>query len=129
MGLLAATIRLLTNARALDVSIVDGNGDQITSFSTAPPTPPSTASLTSVATSNVSVSLLAANTNRKQVYIYNDASKVLFVAFASTASPTAFSVLIPSNSFWAGSLDGYTGEISGVLSSGAGNARITEITV
>ena len=125
MSLLSATIRLLTNARAMDVSVVDANGDHVTGFDG---TRPSAAAHTTVATSTVSATLLAANAARRQVFIYNDSNKTLYVAFAATATATAFAVLIPGNGQWESVLNGYTGVISGLLESGTGNARVTEVT-
>ena len=125
MSLLTATVRLLTNTRALDVAIVDGNGDQLTGFNASRP---ANATLTTVATSTTSATLAASNANRAQLAIFNDANKPLRVAFAATATATAFTVLIPGNGQWSGDLNSYTGDVSGLLESGTGNARVTEVT-
>ena len=125
--LLGASLRNLPNARSMDVNIVDSNGDPITSF-TSVQTPPATAALTSVATSTTSVQLLASNAARRKFLIHNDASKTLYVAFAATATSTAFSVLIPGNGSYESDVNDYTGEISGILQTGSGNARITELS-
>ena len=125
MSLLAATIRVLTGARALDVAVVDGAGAQLTGFDSSRP---ANAALTTVAASATSVSLLASNTARRQVLIVNDGNADLYIAFAATASVTAFSVLLPKNGEWASVLNSYTGAISGIWSSATGSARITEIT-
>lgn len=125
MGLLAASIRLLTNARALDVAVTDANGDHLTGFDSSRP---ATAALTSVAASAVSVSLLAANADRRRVVIHNDGNKTLFVAFAATASVTAFTIVLAAGQVYDGRLNDYTGAISGIWSSANGSARITEIT-
>lgn len=119
---------VLTSARAEAVAIVDANGVQITNFS-GTPTPPANASLTQVAQSASSVSLLASNVNRRQIIIFNVAGQPLSVAFAATATLTAFSILIPANGNYVGSLDGYTGVVSGIWKgAGSGNAVITEVT-
>ena len=125
MSLLAATIRALTNARALDVAVVNGAGDHVTGFDG---TRPSTATLTTVAASVVSVSLFAADAARRQVFIHNDGNADLRVAFAATASATAYTVLIPRNGFWASALNGYTGDVSGIWTTAVGSARLTEVT-
>jgi hypothetical protein len=125
MGLLSASLRVLGETRALDVAIIDGAGAHVTGFDASRP---ATSSITSVATSTTSATLLAANTARRQFYIYNDSGSNLFVAFAATATATAFTVLIPKNGFFASEMNGYTGVISGILSSGTGNARLTEVT-
>jgi hypothetical protein len=131
MSLVPASIRLLNDdVRALDIAVVDADGNQITDFTTTVqfPDPPSQAALTAVATSTTSAELLAANAGRRQVFIYNDSNATLFVAFAATATSTAFTVIIGKNSQWQSDLNGYTGVISGILSNGTGNARITEVT-
>jgi hypothetical protein len=84
--------------------------------------------LTTVAASATSVSLLASNAARRQAIIMNDGSKTLYVAFAATASATAFTKLIGAGMQYETPLNGYTGAISGIWSSASGNARITEIT-
>ena len=127
MGLIAATIRLLTNSRALDVAVVDASGNQVTSFSSVA-TPPANATLTTVPLSTTSAVLAPANANRKQLLISNDSGKELSVAFAATATTSAYSVVIGANNQWSGPLNGYTGVVSGILPGGTGNARVTEVT-
>lgn len=125
MGILGASFRFLTNARPMDVSVVDAAGDQLTGFDSSRP---ANAALTSVAASAVSVSLLAANAARRQFIIVNDGSKVLWVAFAATASAAAFTLELGGGGTYESPLNGYTGVISGIWQSANGNARITEIT-
>ena len=126
MNFLLATIRLLTgDVRALDVAINDTAGNQLSGFDS---TRPATATLTNVVTGTISAVLLAANVARRQVFIYNDSNSTLYVKFGTTASVTSFTVLIPKNGAWESVLNGYTGTIDGVLSSGAGTARVTEVT-
>ena len=125
MSLLGASLRFLTNARAQDVAMVDANGDQLTGFDSSRP---ATATLTSVVASIVSVSLLAANAARRQIMIHNDGTKTLFVAFAATASATAFTVVIGASNTYVSPVNGYTGIISGIWNVANGNARITEVT-
>ena len=115
----------LGDVRASAVAIVDSAGVQIPGFDGSRPT---TATLTSVAGSVVSVSLLAANAARRQVFIDNDSTKTLYVAFAATATTAAFTVRIASGQSWASVLNGYTGAISGIWVAANGNARITEVT-
>jgi hypothetical protein len=87
----------------------------------------STAILTSVASSATSVTLLAANANRKGFILYNNSSKTCNVAFATTASLAAFTVAIPAMSvFESESL--YTGVISGIWTAANGSMEVTELT-
>jgi len=122
---LTASVRELTNARAIDVAMVDATGDQLTGFDSSRP---ASAVLTSVAGSAVSVVLLAANAARRQWMIVNDSTKTLKVAFAATASATAFSILLGAGAAYESSRDSYTGVIAGIWASANGNARMTEIS-
>ena len=125
MSLLSGSVRELTNARPMDVAVVNGTGDQLTGFDSSRP---STAALTTVAASATSVSLLAANANRRQFFIVNNGSKTLYVAFAATATTGAFTFIISSNGTYISPVDGYTGVISGIWNTANGNAQVTEIT-
>lgn len=126
MSLISATLRLLTgDVRALDVAINDANGNQLSGFD---PSRPATAAHTTVATSTTSAVLFAANADRRRVIIWNESNNSLYVAFAATATATAYAVLIPKNGSYETPLNDYTGVISGILSAGTGNARLTEVT-
>ena len=120
-----ASVRDLANAHALDVAVTDLAGNQVGGFD---PSKPATATLTSVPTSTASATLLALAAGRHGFYVHNAASKSLYVAYAATASPTAFTFLVPPNTGYEGPLKGFTGVISGVLEAGSGNARVTELT-
>ena len=90
---------------------------------------PATSAKTSVAQSATSVSLLAANLDRRFVTIFNEANATLYVSFGATASLTSYTVQIPKNGYFESQEDGYTGAIDGIwTAAGAGNARITEVT-
>ena len=89
--------------------------------------PATTSSITSVASSATTVSLLAVNANRLAALITNDGTGIMFVALAATASTTAYTYRVTSDSqilvdgFW-------TGAISAIWTSPNGSARITELT-
>lgn len=86
-----------------------------------------TGTITSVAGAAVSTTLLVSNASRKGFSIFNDSTSILKVAFAATASATAFSFLLqPSSFFESGTL--YTGIVTGIWASAVGNARVTELT-
>lgn len=126
MSLLSATIRLLTgDVRALDVAVVDTSGNQVSGFDHSRP---ATAAHTTVATSTTSATLFASNAARRQIFVHNDSNTTLFVSFAATATSTAFAALLPKNTAWASELNGYTGVVSGILMTGTGNARLTEVS-
>lgn len=87
----------------------------------------STGTLTSVSLTTSTQVLLASNAARKGFIIYNDSINMLFVAFAATASTTAFSTKIQAGGEY-DAVTGYTGVISGISSFASGAARITEFT-
>ena len=86
-----------------------------------------TATLTNVSSSATSVSLLAANVNRKMAAFFNDSTANLFLAFAATATTSAFTVKIPAAGYFEMFSD-YTGAVSGIWDSANGAVRITEVS-
>ena len=113
------------DVRAAAVAVVGTDGVQLPGFD---PSRPASSTLTSVTASVTSVTLLASNAARRRVIVFNDGAKTLFVAFAATASATAFTVAIAGQSTYQGVLDDYTGIITGIWTAVSGSARITEIT-
>jgi hypothetical protein len=119
------SFRELTDARPADVAIVDLNGTQLSGFDQSRP---STSVITSVPASITSVTLLAANAARRQFFINNVSGKILRVAFAATASTSAYTILIAANGAYESPLNGYTGLITGIWAGTGGTAIITEVT-
>jgi len=89
---------------------------------------PATATLSNVASSATSVSLLASNTSRKFATIYNDSTQILYVKFGATASATSYTLQMPPASYYELPQPCYTGAIDGIWASANGNARLTEGT-
>jgi hypothetical protein len=88
-----------------------------------------TGTITSIAGAVASTQLLASNAARKGMYVFNDSTAVLYLAFAGSASTTAYTVQIPSNGFFEMPVTPvYTGAMYGIWSSATGNARITEMS-
>lgn len=88
-----------------------------------------TTQITSVASATSSTQLLAANTSRKGMSVFNESTATLYLAFAGSASITAYSVQIPTNAFFEmPASPTYTGAIFGIWSAANGNARLTEFT-
>lgn len=86
-----------------------------------------TGTLTSVSNSITSVTVLASNASRKGFIVYNDSLVVLYLAFAASATTSAFSAkLQPGAAYNSDTL--YTGVISGIASAASGSARVTEFT-
>lgn len=115
----------LDSFRAAAVAILDANGNQLSGFD---PSKPANATITTLAATNADQLMLAANANRRQVIVTNEAPKTLYVAFAATVTTAAYTVTIPSGQTWTSPLNGYTGVMHALLASGTGNVRVTEIT-
>jgi hypothetical protein len=88
-----------------------------------------TATLSNVAASATTVSILASNASRKGAIIQNDSSSAMYLAYAATASTTAYTVKIPANTgFEMPITPVYTGAMSAVWDTATGSARITELS-
>lgn len=115
----------------LTVAVLDGSGNQITSFggSGGSTTTAATATLANVSGSASSVTLLASNSSRLAAVIVNDSTAILYVKHGSTASTTSYTyqlqagdqLELPVNPI-------YTGIITGIWASATGSARTTELT-
>jgi hypothetical protein len=87
-----------------------------------------TSTITSVAGAATSTQLLASNTSRTGAYFYNDSTAILYLAFATSASTTAYTVQMAAQTFYEmPTIPVYTGAIFGIWASAAGNCRITEL--
>jgi hypothetical protein len=88
-----------------------------------------TGTLSSVASSATSVTILALNASRKGMTVFNESTSILYLAFAATASLTAYTLQVPANSYYElPFVKTYTGIITGIWASANGNARVTELT-
>ena len=87
----------------------------------------STATLSNVASSASSVTLLSANTARIGAQFYNDSTQICFLKLGTTASSTSFTVALASAVYYELPC-GYTGRIDGIWVSANGNMRVTEVT-
>ncbi len=85
-----------------------------------------TAALTQVASSIASVIVLTANANRKEALIFNNSTANLLLAFTGTASTTAFTVKLTTNTAYALPTPLYKGVISGIWDAANGTAQVTE---
>lgn len=86
-----------------------------------------TSSITSAAANTTSAVLIAGNVNRKGVVIVNEANATLYIAFANTANNSAYTYPVYANGVFE-MVHKWTGPISGILSTGTGAIRITEIS-
>ena len=86
----------------------------------------SSAVLTQVSSLTSSQVILAANTNRKEAVIFNNSTANLYLAFTGTASLTAFTVKLATNTAYAMPMPLYKGVISGIWDAANGSAQVTE---
>lgn len=87
------------------------------------------ATLASVNDSASTGVLQAANTARRGWYCKNDSTTILYIAFAATATTTAYTVSLEPGAFYEMPQPAYTGVISGIWSADAsGAARLTELS-
>lgn len=89
-----------------------------------------TATRTSVADSLTSVTILAANTNRKGAIITNDSTALLYIGLGlATATTTNYTTTLNTDGTYVVP-DAYTGIIVGIWATapGTGGARVTELT-
>lgn len=95
------------------------------------PASSATATLSNVASSASSVTLLSSNAARKGATIFNDSTAVVYVKFGTTASNSSYTVQIASLGYYELPFTGqgiYTGRIDAIWASADGNARVTELT-
>jgi hypothetical protein len=87
----------------------------------------STAAPSTVAASTTSGTIIAANSNRKGLTIWNDSTANLYIDFDSAASTTDYAVKIAAGGYYEMPFN-YTGLISGIWDTANGNAKIRELT-
>lgn len=71
--------------------------------------------------------ILASNSNRKGFIFFNDSTSNCYIAFASTASNSSFTIFLNSGMTYQNEAIIYTGIISGIWSSANGFLRVTEL--
>jgi len=93
-------------------------------------TPAGTSTLTNVAASGSSVTLLSANAGRLGFVLYNDSSSAVDVKLGAVASATSFTKRLLPNEAWDSADLGanYTGRIDAIWDSAVGTMRVTELT-
>jgi hypothetical protein len=90
--------------------------------------PPSTAGTTTNVTASItSISLAAANANRKGLNIYNDSTSKLYIGYGATVTVATAAFVIDARQLYE-LPEEYTGQISGIWIAANGNARVTEFT-
>lgn len=91
---------------------------------------PATATLSQVAVTTSTQTLLASNASRKALTFTNETNKLIYIAAAATSTTSAFTVKIQPNSNYESPANRcYTGVFSVIGASGvSGNANVTEYT-
>ncbi len=88
-----------------------------------------TGTTSQVSDTNVSTTILAANTARLGASVFNDSTVTLYLKMGTTASTTDYTVQLVAGAYWEAPY-GYTGKIDGIWASdpNTGAARVTEYT-
>lgn len=88
-----------------------------------------TSALTNVASLATTQQLLAANTNRRSLVLYNDSTSAAFVKFGTTASAASFTYrMAPGATLELQPPAIYSGRIDVIWATANGNMRVTELT-
>ena len=103
---------------------MDKDVDAVTSFDPVA----TTATLTTVVASSASVTLATNNVARLGVIIFNNSTNALYLAFAATASTSAFTAKVGSGSYWEDPAFRYTNIITGIWDGTDGDAQVTVVT-
>lgn len=92
-------------------------------------TPPTaTAAANTQVSVSTNVTLKASNASRRGLILYNTGSKLVYVKFGATATPTDFTIPLPAGQVWEMSEPIYTGIIDAVASSGTQVVNVSELT-
>lgn len=113
-------VTAITNALPAGTNLLGNTAEQKSATST----------LSNVASSATTVSLLASAATRKGAMVFNDSTQVLYLKFGTTASATSYTVQIPPGAYYEFPAFPalYTGAVDGIWTLANGNARITELT-
>lgn len=96
---------------------------------TSTPEKSSTATLSNVAASASSVTVLASNANRKKAIFLNDSTSVCRLKFGATASSTSYTIYMSrGDTYIEEGPTVYTGICDAIWDSATGNMRVTELT-
>lgn len=126
--LVGASLRDLgTDVRAQDVAIVDGSGNQVTTFSSVP-VAPANAIITAPNVTTTDSVILAANVNRKKFLIQNDSGRKIFIAYGAVATAVAYTILLGIGNSYESEIGDFTGVIHAITSGGSGPIRVTELS-
>jgi len=78
-----------------------------------------------VATSTAPATLFAATARANARHVFNESGVVLYVKFGATASATDYTVAIAASGYFEFPQPVFSGQVTGTLASGTGNAQCT----
>jgi hypothetical protein len=88
----------------------------------------SSATLSAVNSATSSAQLVAANTSRNGLLLFNDDANAAYIKYGTTASSTDYTVKIDSGAYWEMPKPIYTGRIDAIWAAdGSGALRVTEL--
>ena len=123
-----------TVANSWPVKVTDGtdtlvvNPDGSINFNQTTTVIANNATLSNITSSTSSQLIFSSSVNRKGFIFYNDSTSNCYIAFASTASSSAFTILLNSGMTYQNEAIIYTGSISVVWATANGFLRVTELT-
>ncbi len=126
--LISGSVREVGDARPMDIVLLDAQGNPVFGFDQSRP---DSATITQLTFAAVTQLLAAANPARRKLIVYNGTNKTLFIAFAPTATLVLFTVPVAVNTAVELDLNGYTGDVSGILAaapSSVNKVNVTEVT-
>ena len=89
---------------------------------------PSGATVATNAMTTASSTILALNTSREGVILWNEGSADVYVKLGATASTASYSFILKKNSYWDAPFPTYTGVIDGITAASTATVLSTEIT-
>jgi hypothetical protein len=126
----AATLRLLgltDSVRAVDVAVIAPDGSHVPGFDASRPANSAT-TVVIVPNTVGGILLAAANVARRKLIVHNKSGRTIYIAFEATAAVATASFPVANNNVWEGDLNGYTGDVSAICTSGSGDVNVTEVT-
>lgn len=128
MSLITGSVREVGDARPMDVVLLNSAGQPVFGFD---PSRPSTATQTQLTFTAAAQAIAAANAARRQLIVVNNTNKTLFLSFAGAATLSNYAIPVASGATYIGDLNGYTGDVSGILASAPSSSNkvnVTEVT-
>lgn len=87
-----------------------------------------TSTVTRVTSSATVVTLKAANTSRRGLYIFNESTSLVYIKFGSTATSTDYTVRVAAGGYFELPTPVYNGIVTGIWASANGAAQVTEVS-